>query len=410
MKFLPELDDGYLYAGRILNGHYDPALKKRLSKTIAYMDALDEIGTPIVPYIAAWKPNTQNIWYEYASKRLKRILEGEGGDQLAEAFRNSLSRQYMYQKHFNSTAVQKNILDKIELAHSRQFLRKLAERTGKSEAIYQIDTKEGSFWLKDIALIETYLESDIIISIGSLIDVTNEIKLEEELTRTKDELENQKQDLEKMVEKRSVELHDTQVEVVDRLVQAAEYRDNQTGLHNKRLSRYSAIIGKNYGLKKDGNWLLYQAVPMHDVGKIGIPDNILLKAGKLTPEEYDIMKTHCQLGHNLLDGGHSKLLTIAKTIALTHHEHWDGSGYPFGLAGNDIPLTGRITAICDVFDALTSERPYKDAWKIEEAVEEIIRLRGSHFDPKLVDIFIKSVSAIGQVYEEFAEEKKVSGK
>ena len=337
-------------------------------------------------------------------------MEGKGGDQLAEAFRNSLSRQYMYQKHFNSTAVKKNVLDKTKLTRSRQFLRKLAERTGKSEAIYQIDTKEGPFWLKDIALIETHFESNITISIGSLIDVTNEIQLEEELAKTKNELEHQTQALEKILEKRTNELHDAQVEVVNRLVQAAEYRDDQTGLHNKRLSRYSTIIGKHYGLKKGGNWLLYHAIPMHDVGKIGIPDNILLKEGKLTPEEYDIIKTHCQLGYNLLDGGRSKLLTIAKAIALTHHEHWDGSGYPCGLAGNDIPLAGRITAICDVFDALTSERPYKEAWEIERAVEEIIRLRGKNFDPRLVDIFLKSLSAIKQVYEGYAEDKKVSGR
>ena len=132
-------------------------------------------------------------------------------------------------------------------------------------------------------------------------------------------------------------------------------------------------------------------------------DSILLKKGSLTPDEYDVIKTHCRLGHELLDGGQSQLLEIAKAIALTHHEHWDGSGYPSGIVGKDIPLAGRITAVCDVFDALTTERPYKDAWTIEDALEEINLLRGTKFDPKVVDIFKRNLSLIKRVHKEYVE-------
>lgn len=406
-SFLSKFKEKYAYIGRILNDHYDPSLKKKLSKTIVHMDALEKIGTPIVPYIAAWKPNSLNIWYEYAGKGLIKILKGNAGGQLAKAFRNNLSRQYMYQKHLNSSEIRKNILDKKQLEHARQFLRKFAENTGQSEAIYRIDSKEGIYWLKDIALIETYPESGIVLSIGSLIDVTNEIQLEEALTKTRAELEDHKQNLEAIVAKRTAELQNAQLDVVNRLVLAAEYRDDQTGLHNKRLSKYTVIIGKKYGLTRNSNWLLSRAAPMHDVGKVGIPDNILLKKGKLTPKEYDVIKTHCKLGYELLDGGDSQLLKIAKTIALTHHERWDGSGYPSGIKGDDIPVTGRITAICDVFDALTSERPYKKPWTVKEAVEEITRLSGVNFDPHMVTIFKESLPAIEQVYREHAEDKKV---
>jgi len=205
------------------------------------------------------------------------------------------------------------------------------------------------------------------------------------------------------VEEQTQDLHKAQLEVVNRLTHAAEFRDGQTGFHNKRLSKYCSIIGRSYGLLKGANWLLYHAVPMHDVGKLGIADSILLKKGSLTPKEYEIIKGHCEMGGDLLKGGNSKLLKIARAVALTHHEHWDGSGYPKGMPGKKIPLAGRIVAICDVFDALTSQRPYKEAWKFEEAVKEIQRLNNTFFDPQIVKLFIQNLSEIRKVYDQFSK-------
>ncbi len=394
-------EKNYAYSGRILRHSNNTALKKRLAKAIIHMDALEKIGTPIIPYIASWKIGQSDIWYEFTGTGLTQILNCKAGDMLADAFRKNLSQQYLYRKQLDSALVSKNVLDKKQLANARQYLRKLSEKSGKSEAIYQIDNGHETFWLKDIALIETYPESELVLSLGTLIDVTNEIQLEETLAETKDELEKHKKSLEHMLVTRTAQLHDAQLEVVTRLVQAAEIRDDQTGCHNKRLSKYCSIIGKAYGLSKGANWLMYNAVPMHDIGKVGIPDSILLKKGPLTPDEYNVIKTHCRLGHELLDGGQSQLLEIAKAIALTHHEHWDGSGYPSGIAGKDIPLAGRITAVCDVFDALTTERPYKEAWTIEDAVNEINRLQGTKFDPKVIDTFKKSLSMIERVHKEY---------
>ncbi|HCY83882.1 MAG TPA: hypothetical protein DHV36_01975 [Desulfobacteraceae bacterium] len=396
----------YAYNGRILRDSNSRALKKRLAKAIVHMDALEKIGTPIIPYIAAWRIGGRDIWYEYTGAGLKKMLNCRAGDMLAEAFRNNLSRQYLYRKQVDSTLVSKRVLNKKQVEQARRYLRKLGEKSGKSEAIYQIDNGGDTFWMKDIALIESYPESEVVLSLGTLIDVTNEIRLEETLAETKDQLEKHKLSLENMLVKRTAELHDAQLEVVTRLVQAAEFRDDQTGWHNKRLSRYVSIIGKAYGLTKGANWLLYNAVPMHDIGKVGIPDAILLKQGPLTPEERDIIKTHCRLGHELLDGGKSQLLEIAKAIALTHHEQWDGSGYPAGISGADIPLAGRIAAICDVFDALTTERPYKEAWPLADAVAEIRRLRGTKFDPKVVDIFEENLVMIQRIHREYLEKER----
>ncbi|MBI4384353.1 MAG: HD domain-containing protein [Nitrospinae bacterium] len=192
------------------------------------------------------------------------------------------------------------------------------------------------------------------------------------------------------LDERNRELRETQLEIVRRLGRAAEYRDNETGYHVIRMSLYSESLGKALGMSEKECETLRFASPMHDVGKIGIPDNILLKPGKLDEREWKIMKTHAAIGAEILKGSRSELLKMAEAIALTHQEKWDGSGYPNGLAGEDIPVVGRITAVCDVFDALTSERPYKRAWSVEEAVDYIETQSGKHFDPRLVPLF-KSV-------------------
>lgn len=209
--------------------------------------------------------------------------------------------------------------------------------------------------------------------------------------------------LEQKVRERTTELYETRLEIVRRLGRAAEYRDNETGMHIIRMSKISALIGEGYGLESEQCEFLLNASPMHDIGKIGIPDHILLKPGKLTPSEWDVMKTHASIGAEILDGHDSELLEMARIIALTHHEKWDGSGYPQGLAGDDIPLPGRIVALADVFDALTSVRPYKKAWTTEEAVAFIQDNSGRHFDPSLVEIFLQQLDEIIRIRERYAD-------
>ncbi len=197
--------------------------------------------------------------------------------------------------------------------------------------------------------------------------------------------------LEERVRDRTEELRETQLEIVRRLGQAAESRDGETGLHIERMSRLCQRLGRRAGMSVEEAELLRHASLMHDVGKIGIPDRVLLKEGSFTPEEWETMKSHTTIGAVILAGSRSPLVRMAETIALTHHERWDGSGYPAGLRGKEIPLVGRICAICDVFDALLSRRPYKEAWSLPAAVAEIGRQSGKHFDPRLVEAFLALV-------------------
>jgi putative two-component system response regulator len=216
---------------------------------------------------------------------------------------------------------------------------------------------------------------------------------------------DQKAVLEEMVRARTEELRRTRLEVVQRLGMAAEYRDEETGSHILRMSHSCALLARAVGWSESDCELILNASPMHDIGKIGIPDAILLKPGKFEPHEWEIMKTHAAIGGKLLGGDDSDLMRMAREIALTHHEKWDGSGYPNGLAGEAIPEAGRIAALADVFDALTSERPYKQAWTVAAAVDLIKENSGKHFSPVLVEVFLQELPGILQIRERFAEEK-----
>ncbi len=199
------------------------------------------------------------------------------------------------------------------------------------------------------------------------------------------------------------ELKKTRMQVIQVLGRASEYKDNETGMHVIRMSHYSKILAKAYGLSEKQSEKILHAAPMHDVGKIGIADSIMLKPGRLNDDEMAIMKTHPQIGADILGECNSDLLRLARSIALTHHEKWDGTGYPEGLKGEDIPIEGRIVALADVFDALTSKRPYKEAWSIEKTLAFIQSQRGLHFDPQLVDLLVENMDLIMQVYKKWQE-------
>jgi putative two-component system response regulator len=203
---------------------------------------------------------------------------------------------------------------------------------------------------------------------------------------------------------RADELRETRLQIVQRLGLAAEYKDNETGLHVIRMSHYAQVLGLAAGLSEAAAEDLLHAAPMHDVGKIGIPDRILQKPAALDKEEWAVMQSHAAIGAHIIGEHPHGMLALARNIALTHHEKWDGTGYPQGLKGTDIPLEGRIVAIADVFDALTSARPYKAAWPVEEACDYLRQQKGRHFDPALVDLFLDRLPELMTIREKWAEQ------
>jgi putative two-component system response regulator len=211
------------------------------------------------------------------------------------------------------------------------------------------------------------------------------------------ELQHRNQRLETRVVERTRELEHAQREMLERLSQAVETRDGETGEHTRRVGENSARLARALGLPDDRVELLRRAAPLHDVGKIGIPDAVLAKRGALTAAEREIMKTHTVLGAKILAQGDAELMRAAERIALGHHERWDGTGYPNGLAGEEIPLEARIVAVVDVFDALVHDRPYRDAWPVERALAEIETGAGRHFDPAVAAAFLRAHAAGGLV-------------
>lgn len=222
------------------------------------------------------------------------------------------------------------------------------------------------------------------------VNVANAVhwrRLEQENRRHRDRLSS-------LVEARTQALARSRAETIHRLAVAAEHRDMETSNHLERMSAFAAILARRAGLDRDVCEDIRLASPMHDIGKLGIPDHVLLHRGPFSAEQRQIMCTHTLLGHQILAGSESPLLELGATIALTHHEWWDGSGYPSGTAGERIPLVGRIVAIADVFDALASPRRYKRAFGIDETVQQMRAERGTHFDPELVDLFLDALDEL----------------
>lgn len=230
-------------------------------------------------------------------------------------------------------------------------------------------------------------------------------------------------DLEEKVRLRTMDLENARQEALRCLARASEYRDDDTGHHVIRVGRYAAILGRALGFSADEVELLEHAAQLHDVGKIGIPDSILLKPGKLTKEEFEDIQKHCEFGKTIVAGSsdpeppyfstaenncNSPILRTASVIAMTHHERWDGSGYPKGLAGVQIPIEGRITAVADVFDALSSERPYKRAFPREKCLAILAEGRGTQFDPTVLDAFFDNQAEIFEVQDQFTESSEFS--
>ena len=265
------------------------------------------------------------------------------------------------------------------------------------------------------------------LELGATDFLAKPIDVEELLPRVRNSLimKSYEDDLREQVRKRTAELEQSQRDTILCLARAAEFRDNETGAHVIRVGKYAGIIADEMGLDKETTLLLVQAATLHDVGKIGIPDSILHKPGKLTSDEIGVMQRHCGFGRKVLEHGltlddpqianhtslgaqimevcHSPAIAMARTVALTHHERWDGTGYPLGLSGENIPIEGRITAVADVFDALSSRRSYKEAYPLEECLAILQEESGAQFDPKVVDAFLKRTADIVAIQLEYAD-------
>jgi len=224
-----------------------------------------------------------------------------------------------------------------------------------------------------------------------------------DLRRHKIVLSDQARVLQYQVDKSISEIHERELETLSKLAKAGEFRDRTTGNHLTRMGKYSGLIASTLGLGVESVHVLTVAAPMHDIGKIGIPDAILLKGGPLTPEELNHMRTHPRIGYDILKGSPSKYLSMGAIIALGHHERFDGTGYPNGLHREDIPIVARVVAVADVFDALVSQRPYKHAWNIEDAVTYLQTQRGKHFDPVCVDAFVSRLDVVGDIQGQYSD-------
>ena len=221
-------------------------------------------------------------------------------------------------------------------------------------------------------------------------------------------VKGQREELKNRVQQSEKELDTARIEIIDRLSAAAQFKDSNAGDHLTKMSRYCYIIAKNYGLSDRASEILLKASPLHDIGKIGISDSILSKKGKLNENEWKVMTTHSEIGAKIIDKHTSELLNVAYTVAYQHHEKWNGEGYPLGLKGEEIDVNARIAAVADVFDALTSERPYRGPWETKKAIDYINEESGQHFDPDAVKAFNASIDDILKVKSSYENEKYIN--
>jgi len=273
--------------------------------------------------------------------------------------------------------------------------------SGKQDRLSAVEAGANDFIAKPIDLTELRVRMDSLLKMKQSQDQVKryQAELEEMVAVRTSALRMALENLEES-QKTILAAHR---ETIYRLASAAEFKDEETANHITRMSRYCASLATNLGLHKGEVELVEQASPMHDIGKIGIPDSILLKPGKLTPDEWELMKKHTIFGSRILGSSTFELLRAGEIIALSHHEKWDGSGYPKGLSGEDIPLFGRICAVADVYDALTSKRPYKEAFTDEVSLDIMRAGRGSHFDPRILDCFLDNFDGILDIKRRYSD-------
>lgn len=311
--------------------------------------------------------------------------------------------------------VRDNTLVKEEVAESLDWIEK---NNTKIIILDEINTSDLFLWLEKyslslskkvpIAVINGDLSSEDKIKlmhfgVKSIIKNDCDIIFKMEIENLLD-LSDYKNSTEEKVQLITKEIQKRELELIESISQAAEFKDPETGAHTKRVGHYSKVIAECLGFNEVFCENILRAAPMHDLGKIGIPDSILLKQGKLTEEEWEVMKRHPQMGYSIATKSGSDVMKMAGEIALTHHEKYNGNGYPKGLREEEIPWSGRIVALADVFDALSTERPYKKPWPLNEIVDEIKRQKGQHFCPKCVDVFLNNIDQFLKIQKDFPDE------
>ncbi len=328
---------------------------------------------------------------------LSKLCESEGFDKVETLTDPRKVMPTMEQSDFDLL-----LLD-IEMPHMNGFevMSRVREKHGKESLPILILTGLQDIEVRNRALSEgasdfvnkPFDQTEVLLRVKNLITVRQDYKLQKNLNH----------ELELKVSKRTEELNRATETLIHRLALAGELRDNETGQHVVRVGEYARLLAEEVGLPEDISFMINKAAPLHDIGKIGIPDSILLKPDQLDESERNIMNSHTLMGSNLLGDHDSLLIQLAASIAKSHHEKWDGSGYPNKLSGESIPIEGRITSISDVFDALTTERPYKQAWAIEEALEHLQAEAGKSFDPTLVQLFIDNIEKVKAIHQAYKD-------
>jgi len=392
------------YCGKILNQNYSENLKHRVSECISHFFLFEKTGNPSIPYIAAWREGEKRIWYEYTSQKFMDLM-GCNGQELAETFRNAVIDRRIYRYPEMDSGILEEILPKSELVQYREELREEGKNSGTVEAVYKISLNPDNLvWLKDQAMVETYPEDGICLSLGCLTVVSKEMAAEDKLKKHRDLLEEivkertaeltktneqltqeikERQAAEKRLQQSNQVLQKTMNGVIQAMSVTVEQRDPYTAGHQKRATNLAVSIATEMGLSEDRIKGIEMAGLIHDIGKISIPVGILSKPGRLNSAEFELIRRHPVVAYEILR--EIDFPWPVDTIVLQHHERVNGSGYPLGISGDETFLEARILAVADVVETVASHRPYRPGLGLDMALSEIKENRGTLFDPVPVD-------------------------
>jgi HD-GYP domain-containing protein (c-di-GMP phosphodiesterase class II) len=396
------------YCGCILSGDYSVELKKRVAEYIDHYRGFEDTGSAAILYIAAWQGGKEKIWYEYAGERFMKIL-GCKKSELAEVFRDSVIDRRIYKDLDVDVGIRKEVKNREELNYAREELREEGKKAGTIEAVYKLSVNNyGAIWLKDQATVEIYEQDGICLSLGFLTIVSKEMEAEDELKKHRDQLEKivhertaaltklntqlkreiaERQLTEEKLQRSYAKLQKNLDETVHAMSLTAEKRDPYTAGHQKRTTELALALAGEMGLSEHQIKGVQMAGLIHDMGKISIPAEILSKPGKLNEVEIQLVRRHPQAAFEIL-----KKIDFpwpVDLIVLQHHEKMDCSGYPQGLAGEEILLEARILCVADVVESIDSHRPYRPGLGIDKALEEISKNRGILYDPDVVDACLR---------------------
>ncbi len=396
------------YCGRILSGNFSIELKKRVAEYIDHYRGFENTGSAAILYIAAWQGKKENIWYEYASQKFVNLLGCENS-KLAEFFRDSIIDRRIYKDLDMNIGIQKEVTNREELNSAREELREEGKKAGTIDAVYKLAVNSsGAIWLKDQATVEIFKQDGICLSLGFLTIVSKEMEAEDELKKHHDRLEEvvhertaalttlneqlkqeiaERKSAEEKLQQSYLKLQKNLDEIVGAMSLTAEKRDPYTAGHQKRTTELAMALAGEMGLSEHQIKGIQMAGLIHDMGKISIPAEILSKPCKLNEVEIQLVRRHPQAAFEILKK--IEFPWPVDLIVLQHHEKMDRSGYPQGLAGEDILLEARILCVADVVESIESHRPYRPGLGVDKALEEISKNRGILYDQDVVDACLR---------------------